>query len=219
MSIRVKKDVIVVAREGYSVLLDVDSRMFDIDCHKAINLSDMFSADILDRCASLSAHLKDGNLVLFDGSTELSEDITASATITPLREETAEHITAQYQQAERDSNRTNMELVTRANITEDMRKHIQAQVQAGKDKILQADQKLLAKAKAVQTSNAVDTRPKDRQTAMTPAELTMKVSMDISPKAFAEKQAASKRKLEDADEADESRAEQEIAKQDANEQG
>lgn len=215
MSDQVKKDVVVVAREGYSVLLEIDGRMLDIDCHETINLSNIFPPEIIDRCASLSAHLKDGNLVLFEkGITKLSEDATASVEIAPLREETAEHITSQYDQAERDSDRTNIELETRANITDNTRKHIQEQVQAGKKKILQTDQKLMAKAKVVQTANEVASQPKERQNAMTSDELTMKVSMDISPEAFAKKQAASKEKLEANEDADETRAEQEIAKQD-----
>lgn len=216
MSEQVKKDIIVVAREGYAVLLEVDGRMFDIDCHEAVNLSNMFSVDVLERCSSLSTHLKDGNLVLFEDGTELSKDATASVEIKPLREETTQHITSQYDQVERDVNRTNIELETRANITEETRKHIQEQVQASKKEILQPDEKLLKKTiKAVQTTNEVASPPKERQNAMTVKELTMKVSMDISPEEFAKKQKASKNKLEAAEEADETRAEKEIAKQDA----
>ncbi|MEA3342182.1 MAG: hypothetical protein U9R15_19630 [Chloroflexota bacterium] len=216
----VKKDIIVTAREGYSVLLDIEKNTFDIDCHHTVNLSNMFSADALNRCSSLSAHLKDGNLIRVEEDAILSEDVSMTpAKITPLREETAEHITSQYDQAARDSNRTNIELETRSNITDETRKQIQAQVQAGKEKILQTDQKLMKKAKAVQTSNEVSSQPKERQTAMTSNELTMKVNMDISPEAFAKKQAELRQKLEDSEDADEARAEQEIAEQDTYEQG
>ncbi|KKL23249.1 hypothetical protein LCGC14_2427280 [marine sediment metagenome] len=213
------KKVVVVARKGYSVLLEIEGRMFDIDCHEAINLSDIFSADVLERCSSLATHLKDGNLVVFTSGTVLSKDATTPVEIVTLREETAQHITSQYDQAERDVNRTNMELETRANITEETRKHIQEQVQIGRKKILQVDQKFMPETKAAQTVKEVDSSSKARQTAMTAEELTMKVSMDISPEDFAKKQVASKNELEAAEEAAETRAAQEIAKQDVNEQG
>lgn len=216
MSEQVKKDIVVVAREGYSVLLEIDGRIFDINCHEAVNLSKMFSMDVLERCSSLSTHLNDGNLILFEEGADLSKDATVSVQITPLREETAQHITSQYEQAERDSDRTNIELETRANITETTRKQIQAQVQAGKAKILQTDKKLLANtAKAVQTTNELASPPKNRQNAMTSEELGMKVSMDISPEKFAKKQAETRDRLNAAVDADETRAETEIAKQDA----
>lgn len=217
MSEQVKKDVIVVAREGYSVLLEIDNRIFDIDCHKAINLSNIFSEDVLEKCSSLSTHLKDGNLILFKEDIKLSKDVTASAVIKPLREETAEHITSQYDQAERDVKRTNMELETRANITEETRKHIQEQVQIGKEKILQTDRKLLMK-KVNRTTNEVVDPPKNSQRAMTAEELTLNVSMDVSPEEFARTQAISKNKLAATENADEKRAEKEIAFQENNEE-
>ena len=216
MSDKVKKDIIVVAREGYSVLLEVDERTFDIDCHEPVNLSNIFPEDTLKKCSSLSTHLKDGNLVLFKAGTKLSKDVTVSAEIKPLREEKVQHITAQYEQTERDVNRTNIELETRSNITEETRKHIQEQVQAGKKEILNTDKKFLQKT--VQTTKEAITPPKARQNAMTVEELTMKVSMDVSPEEFTKKQAVSKENLEAAGDADEVRAEKEIAKQENTEQ-
>ena len=205
---QVKKDIIVVAKTGYAVLLEIDGRTFDIDCHEAINLSNIFPASVLKKCSSLSTHLKDGNLVFFEKGTKLSEDVTASAKIEPLREETAQHITSQYDQTERDVNRTNMELETRANITEETRKHIQQQVQASKKKIFQTDKKLLSK-----TVDNIDSLPKERQSAMTEKDLKMRVSMDISPEEFAKKQKALRNNFEAAEEADEIRAEAEISLQ------
>lgn len=209
MSEQVKKDIIVVARKGYSVLLEVDGRMFDIDCYEPVNLSNIFPADILERCSSLSTHLKDGNLILFEEDTKLPQNAVAPAGIKPLREETAEHITAQYTQSERDSNRTNVELETRAGITDETREYIQDQVQANKTLILQKDKKLLSKINPKDS----DIQPKERQHAMTPEELTMKVSMDVNPDTFAQKQVESTEKLDASINADEDRAEEEIAKQ------
>jgi hypothetical protein len=213
-----KKDIIVVAREGYSVLLEIDKQIFDINCHEAVNLSKMFPVDVLDRCSSLSAHLKDGNLVFFEDGIELSKDAVAPVKIKPLREETAEHIMSQYDQTERDAHRTNMELETRANITAETRKHIQEQVQEGREKVLQETKKLTKVVDMAQTTaDGVVSPTKERQDAMTSKELTLKVSMDVSPETFAAKQAATSAKLEAAAEENEARAEKEIAKQDANE--
>ena len=50
-------DIIVVAREGYQALLNVGQNVLEINCYKAINLSKMFSEDILknveDFCVKL----------------------------------------------------------------------------------------------------------------------------------------------------------------------
>lgn len=212
---KVKKDVIVVAREGYSVLLDIDGRTLDISCHDAINLSSIFSADIIDRCSSLATHLRDGNLIFFKKGTELSKDTVASTEIKPLREEAEQHITSQYEQAAKDARRTDVEIKTRANITAETSKHIQKQVQEGKKEILQVDQKL---EKVVNTVRNIDDLPKERQNAMTPVELSMKVSMDVSPEMFDKKQAAFSEKLVASEEADNIRAEKEIAEQESNEE-
>lgn len=220
MSEQEKKDIIVVAREGYSVLLEIDKQMFDINCHKAVNLSKMFPVDVLERCSSLSAHLKEGNLILFEEGTELPKDVVASVKIKLLREETAEHITSQYDQTEKDASRTNMELETRANITEETRKLIQSQVQVGKEKILQTDKKLTKTIEMAQnTTDEVVSSTKDRQDAMTSEELTMKVSMDVSPEQFAAKQVAARASLEATAKENEARAEKEIAEQNINERG
>lgn len=206
MSEQVKKDVIVIAREGYSVLLEVDGQIFDIDCYESVNLSNMFSVDVLERCSSLSTHLKDGNLIFFEEGGKLPQNAAAPVKIKTLREEATEHITAQYKQAEKDSSRTNMELETRADITDATRAYIQKQIQDNKKQILQKDKKLLSKVNP-------DTQPKERRDAMTPEELTMKVSMDVSPDTFTQKQTESTEKLEASINADEDRAEEEIAKQ------
>lgn len=220
MSAQEKKDIVVIARKGYTVLLDVAGRTLDINSYNAVNLSNMFSADILEHCASLSAHLDAGNLIPFNGGIKLSEDTNTPAEVKPLRTETAQHITAQYDQTERDVNRTDMELETRANITDNTREHIQDQVQAGKEKILQTDRKFL-KRQAVQTSNDTTNdntaTVKNKQKSMTVDELHMAVSMDIKPEEFAKRQAELKRKFDEDEEANEMRAEKEIARQDIEE--
>lgn len=214
-----KKDIIVVAREGYSVLLEIDGRMFDINCHEAVNLSKIFSADVLEKCSSLDTHLKNGNLIFFEQGDTLPEG-TTSVKIEPLHERSAEHIISQYNQAERDAKRTNIEMETRANITEDTREYLQAQVQKSKEEILQTDKKLLTKTvKTTQTADGVVSPVKKRQDTMTPEELTMEVSMDVSPEVFAEKQAAFGAKRVATKEENEARAKEEIAKQGANTQG
>ena len=215
MTDQVKNDIIVVAREGYSVLLNIDGRTLDIDCHEAVNLSSMFTADVLERSSSLSTHLDDGNLVYCDKDIKLSKDTTAIKKITLLRPEKAQHIVSQYTQAERDVSRTNMELETRANITAETRKQIQDQVQVSKKEILQADQKFV---NTIQTVNETTTVPKERQNAMTADELQMKVTMDIDPEEFTKKQADAKVAFDASDAKDEERAETEIIFQENNEE-
>ncbi len=208
---QVKSDIIVVAKEGYSVLLEIDGRMLDIDCHESVNLSEIFSVDILEKCSSLSTHLKDGNLIILKEDTELFVDTTA-VKIEPLREETALHITSQYTQAEKDVNRTNIELETRANITENTCKHIQERVQASKEAILKTDQKILTK-KTAQTTDDIDKTPVIRKNSMTPKELALTVTMDISASEFADKQIKNKAALDAGAVADETRAQNEIDNQ------
>lgn len=208
-----KKDIIVVAREGYSALLEIEGRIFDINCHEEVNLSKIFSANVLEKCPSLETHLKNGNLIFFKQGDTLPKG-TTSVKIESLHERTAEHIISQYNQAERDVNRTNIEMETRANITEDTREYLREQVQKNKKKILQTDKKLLTKTvKTTQTADGVVSPVKKRQDKMTPEELTMIVSMDVSPEAFAEKQVASEAKRVATREENEARAEEEIAKQ------
>lgn len=206
-----KKEVIVVAREGYSVLLDIEGQTFEIDCHVPINLGSMFPAEVLDRCASLSTHLRDGNLIYVDNDSRISDDVNAAPTINLLREETAQHITAQYTQSERDARRTNTELETRAKITQKTRDHIQEQVQRSKAQILNTDKKL--SDKTVSATNDVDIMPKERKSAMTAGELTMKVSMDVDPASFEASQEAARVCREAAEDDDELLAKKEIAEQ------
>lgn len=208
------KDVIVVAREGYSVLLDIDGDTLSITCHESINLSKRYITDIISRCASLEAHLKEGNLVRCDDAAEFSVDITAPTTIPQLHLESASHILSQYDQASRDSTRTHTELETQANITADTRKIIQEQVNESKRAIQATDNKFL-KIPATQVEAKIDVTPHKRETAMNSSELMLKVSMDVSPETFIAKQQQDKERLEAAEDENEAMAEKEIAKQDA----
>jgi len=206
-----KKDLIVIARKGYAVLLQIDGKTYDIDSYTPVNLSNMYSAETLEKSQSLAAHLKAGNLVFFEKGTKLSKDPTAISKIKPLREERAEHITAQYDQAARDSNRTNIELETRANITKETSDYIQEQVKAERDALMNKRKEHIERV--VSSMKTTENKMAQRQNAMTPNELMMKVSMDVTPEKFAEKQAISKKNREQAEVADEVRAENEIAMQ------
>jgi len=208
---RMKKDIVVIAQKGYSVLLKVDGKMLDIDCYTPVNLSNIFSVDVLEKCASLSTHLQDGNLIYFDEGTELLEDINAPVKIKPLKEEAAQHIIAHYDKVEKDSNQLDLGIKTNTDITDDTRECIQERVKISKEKILQPDKKFLKRAVAtVRTSDETGAPSADRQNAMTAKELTMKVSMDVSPETFKQKQHMLKKSLEDNTSVDEARAKQEI---------
>lgn len=203
------KEIIVVAKEGYSVLLNINGQTLDIDSYCPVNLSKIFSERVIEQSTSLAAHLREGHLIYYEGQ-ELPENSNESS-VNKLRQSEAKHIEVQFKQAARDATRTHMELETRTDLNEATRKRIQEQVQKGKDEILQTDQQV---EQAVHDVNV----PVESQTAMTPDELSLKVSMDVNPDTFKQKQETSKKLLDANEEAGETRAEQEIAKQESDEE-
>jgi len=211
--VETQKDIIVVAREGYTVLLNINEQTLDIDCYNPVNLSKMFSGDAIERCTSLEMHLQEGNLIYYENQ-ELPKN-PDKARVDVLRQANAKHIQAQYDQTARNVVRTDMELETQTNIDDAMRVGIQEQVQAGKAKILQTGQKRAQRAE--QSVREVDV-PLEKRNAMTPDELNLKVSMDVSPDEFMQKQKALKKKFDDNVNADEIRAEKEIISQEDNEE-
>ncbi len=211
MSEHQEKSIVVVACKGSSVLLNIGTQTLDINCHQPVNLSKMFTKDVLDCCASLSTHLREGNLVYYEEGAELSKD-SNKVQIKSLQRVEAKHISAQFEQSEKDSNRTHIEIKTRTDITDETRKLIQDQVETNKKQLFQQNQKLVKKVK--QTVDKIDT-PIERPKATTPNESLMKVSMDVSPEAFAKKMAAAKEKKEAVEQANEANAEAEIVKRDA----
>lgn len=206
-----EKNIIVVAREGFSVLLNIGTQTLDIDCHQPVNLSKMFPKDVLDCCASLSTHLREGNLVYYEKGSKLPKDFN-KVQIKPLLRVEAKHIEAQFKQSEKDASRTHIEMKTRTDITNETCKLIQDQVEVNKKQLFQQNQKLVKKVK--QTVDKIDA-PMEQPKVTSPDGLLMKVSMDVSPEAFAEKMAAAKEKNEAVEQANEVSAEAEIAKRDA----
>ena len=210
------EDVIVVAQDGYSVLLDIDKDTLAINCHESVNLSNRYTAEVILKCSSLATHLKAGNLVRCTEDAEFSVDAAAPVTVPQLKLESASHILSQYDQASRDSTRTHTELETQANITAATRKNIQEQVNSSRLAIQATDNKFLNKRTAAAKVEAeMDVTPKMRETSMDSSELLLKVSMDISPEAFTEKQQQDRERLEAAEDANEAVAQKEIAKQEA----
>lgn len=207
-----EKNITVVAREGSSVLLNIGTQTLNIDCHRPVNLSKMFSKDVLDCCVSLSTHLREGNLVYYKKGSKLPKD-SNKVQIKSLRRVEAKHIEAQFEQSEKDANRTHIEMKTRTDITNETRKLIQDQVETNKKQLFQQNQKLVRKVK--QTVDKIDTPMEQPKKATSPDGLLMKVSMDVSPEAFAEKMAAAKEKNEAVEQANEASAKAEIAKRDA----
>lgn len=205
-----EKDIVVVAREGDSVLLNVGTQTLDINCYQPVNLSKMFPKDVLDCCASLSTHLREGNLIYYEKGSELPKD-SNKVQIKPLQRVEAKHIGAQFEQSEKDANRTHIEIKTRTDITGETRKLIQDQVETNKKQLFQQNQKLVKKVK--QTVHEIDV-PMKQPEVTTPNKLLMKVSMDVSPEAFAEKMAATKKEIDAAEQINEASAEAEIARHD-----
>ena len=202
-----EKSIVVVACKGSSVLLNIGTQTLDIDCYQPINLSKMFPKDVLDRCASLSAHLREGNLVYYEEGSELPKD-SNKVSIKSLQQVEATHISAQFEQSERDTNRTHSEIKTRADITDETRKLIQDQVEANKKPLFQQNQKLVKKVK--QTVHEIDA-PMEQPKATIPSKSLLKVSMDVSPEAFAKKMATAKEKIEATEQANETSADAEAS--------
>lgn len=197
-------DVVVVARKGYQVLLNVGPQTLDIDCYVPINLSHMFSDSQLENCASLRAHLEDGNLVSFTGQS-LPKDPRVVA-IPKLQEATATKIETLYSQKPVIA-RT--QFSTDSDVDDEMCEDIQKRVIQGREEILDADKQLL---KSRENVNIVESSSLSEQSRVVKTEAPqMKVYMDVAPDTFVKKQHASHQRLVDQEVADDKRLNQEIA--------
>jgi len=203
-----KSDVIVVAREGYQVLLNVGARNFLVSCYEPLNLSAYFTHDDLDKCASLRANLEDGNLVHYTGQ-KLPKNMN-SPTIKPMEEVTAQKLEASYTQ-EGETTSSHFRLKTEADISPELKKNIQDRVAKSREDILAVEEKMLAKRKE---DNVVDGKPKERNTSLTKDELTLKVQMDVSPEEFKARQLDARKKRAEKDKATQERLNKEIAEHD-----
>ena len=209
-----EKDMIVVARDGYTVLLEIGGRTLDIDCHNPVNLSEIFSKEIIDNCDSLRVHLKQENLVLYEGQ-ELTEDPN-SAKVEALRESAVTKIETAYTQTP-DGDRSDMHLKTNTVIDENVKRELQRKINENKTDLQKRSEErskrfLQGDVSKSTEDNVVDsnTKNKERQHSMSKQELNMKVQMDVNPNEFMSKQIAGRKSLDNEIQNDNLNAEKEI---------
>jgi len=191
------KDIIVVARPGYQVLLNIGSNNYQVDSYSPINLSALYTREILDKCASLRAHLEDGNLIYYKENMDLPKDPFAK-NVDTMKETAATKLEAEYTQ-KTETNAVNVRVQTTADINNTTKDQMQERIQKSKEDILNKDRSLLEKRKRAQKNvvSAESRKPKERQEAMKADELQLNVQMDISPEKFKQQQAANRKKLAD----------------------
>jgi len=213
------KDIIVVARTGFQVLLNIGNDCLTIDAFNPINLSEMYDEDILRNCGSLIAHLRDKNLIYYDGQ-DLPKDPN-SKKIDALQQSAAQHIQAQFKQTSQDAAHPNMLLKTDSeNVNENGEKTLQEQVTKYREQVEQENQKIRdKKAKKIHINTTVDSSqesldPISSGPGMNKNQLNMKVSMDVDPQIFIEKQKANRKQLDDRNQEAEKKALDEIARLD-----
>ena len=179
------KDIVVVARGGYQVLLNVGASILDISCYKSINLSKMFQEEILKTCTSLHSHLEDGNLVYYEGD-KLPEDPTAPV-IAKLNAATVSQIETNYTQSS-DNPRMNDKISTDTGIIPQMKKDIQAGVAKTKAEAAQEGKEQVKKHTQREGVTPKSVEYPGRDSAIPPEKLKLAVTMDVSPEKFKEMQ-------------------------------
>jgi len=215
------KKIVVVARPGYQVLLNIGNDCLTIDAFTPIDLSNMYDEATLSNCGSLSAHLRDGNLVYFEGQ-QLPKDPNLQK-VAALRQSTAQHIQAQYKQSAVNKQYPNMQLTTETeDVNEGQEKTLQDRVAESRTKMQQFEQKMADQVRAnlstasdhspaVDAGNPpADFDPTAVGAGLNKAALNMKVAMDVDSQTFIAKQAAARKKLDDNEQAAENDACKEI---------
>ncbi len=200
-----KKDIVVIARQGYTVLLNVGTHNLTIDNYTPVNLSNLFSEEQLKNCASLRAHKEDGNLIDYAGEPLLKDPYAVE--IKPLVEAASTKIEAKYSQKTQTAAK-HMQVETEVEVDEAMKQNIQARVKASKEEILAKDNKLLTKE-----ANVIDAGARPQHlVAMTPEKLQMNVTMDVDLEEFKNRQKATHKQLIDKDKTDNAAAAEEIVR-------
>lgn len=207
-----EKVIIVVASPGYQVLLNVGNDCLTIDAFNPVNLSQLYNAETLSKCGSLASHLRDGHLIMYTGE-DLPEDPNVQR-ISALRNSTAQHIEAQFSQTAQDPNHPNMQIETKAeNVNEISEVSLQQQVTESREVLENTESRIRANvAREYDHSAAITLDPTQTATPDLSAKdtLKMKVSFDVDPEVFIEKQKASRKKLDIVAQQEENAAQEEI---------
>jgi hypothetical protein len=205
------KDIVVVARNGYQVLLNVGPHNLTIDCYTPVNLSELFPEEQLQKSSSLRAHLSQGNLIFYSDGQELPKNLH-EISIKPMREVEETKIETTYKQSQQTA-AAHVRIETTNDIDDDFRETLQEKVAANRETILNTDKKILDKSAA--KDNVVSTSdigtPLSQRGEMSASELRRTVTMDIDPADFKARQMAARKRLQEQDKADDIRIRNEIA--------
>jgi len=203
-----EKSVVVIAKEGYNVLLNVGDQVLMIDWYKPVNLSEMFSQDIIDQCTSLQSHLRDGNLVFYTEEKELPKDPN-EVTIQKLSDLAAQQqINVEFSQKSGRADAVNIEIET-TGVSADVRKEIDKRIEKNRDEIVRQNNKLLEHC--IQNTINPDEPVKAGQ-HMTENELRLNVTMDVDNDVFKAVQEQGQKDITQKAEEDERAANFEIEK-------
>ena len=207
-----EKSVTVIAKDGYNVLLDINKQTLMIDCYKPINLSEMFTQDILDQCTSLQSHLRDGNLVFYAGE-ELLEDAN-EVQITKLNQIAEQQISAQFSQHSGRADAFNINIETVSDVSDKVRRDIDQRVEKNRDDIVKRDNTLLNRYK--ESVASVDKSAPDtvfgEGAHLNENQLHLKVTMDVDDNTFNAVQEQGHKDIIEKAELDEQAANVEIEK-------
>jgi hypothetical protein len=206
-----EKNIKVIAREGYNVLLDIHHQTLMIDCYNFVDLSAMFTQEILNECVSLQSHLREGNLVIYEGQ-ELTQDPNEFQ-ITKLAEVSEQQIKAQYSQKSGRADAFNVNVETVSDLSAKMIKNIDELVEKNRVEIIKQDNKILDHL--ISPSSPEESLPEGHQ--MTESELHLNVVMDVDNNTFEAVQEQGRIDIINKEDEDERAANNEINKQNNNE--
>jgi len=213
-----EKSVVVIAKKGYNVLLDIGKQTLMVDCYKSINLSEMFPQDVLEQCTSLQSHLRDGNLVFYAGE-DLPEDPN-NIQINKLNEIAEQQLSVKFSQHSGRTDAFNINIETTSDISDDIRKKIDAGIDKNRNDIVKQDNKILQHSvtKSVESADKNDS-PLGRDPVfgesahLSEDQLHFKVTMDVDDNTFNSIQKQGHKDNVEKAELDEQDAEIEIEKQ------
>ena len=183
----------IVAAPGYQVLLEIGGSKIVVTSFVAVDLTEMFSEEAIEKCSGIAASLHAGYLVEYTDQV-LPSDPNAQH-IAELRYAAAQHIQTNYSQKGSVLNGNTQIVTDPTAMTEEFKQNLLDQVEKSKAEITATNNSFLSG-----TSDAyadVDRDPVERKNPLNNDELVMKVSMDIPADKFIAKQRADAVRLDE----------------------
>jgi hypothetical protein len=192
---KTQKQIVVVAAPGYNCIVNIGGRTLQIDAFTPTNLSELFDANTIKKCSSLTAHLAQGTLKYHEDSDILPEKQN-DPTITSKRAfDTGSSLTATFEQK---TVGTTQSTETTTNVTKEVLAETNRQISAGRKKATSDAQVAKQRIRAKYDGMSDDRKPYGGNEFKTtdPKSLVRKVTTDVTPEEFnaRQKQAAKNRK-------------------------